>query len=116
MNELQRNKKAPWGIWYSLLMAGKISQGQKSYRQALGKQNPKDTKDKVVIAGRVTLEILEVVFLHEILTYLEHFKNNPAKDSQRRGRNHIIPSEVRENGIDYFMLFIKIFKIYISIF
>lgn len=109
MNELQRNKKAPWGIWYSLLMAGKISQGQKSYRQALGKQNPKDTKDKVVIAGRVTLEILEVVFLHEILTYLEHFKNNPAKDSQRRGRNHIIPSEVRENGIDYFILFIKIF-------
>lgn len=80
------------------------------------KQNPKDTKDKVVIAGRVTLEILEVVFLHEILTYLEHFKNNPAKDSQRRGRNHIIPSEVRENGIDYFILFIKIFKIYISIF
>lgn len=26
MNELQRNKKAPSGIWYSLLTAGKISQ------------------------------------------------------------------------------------------
>lgn len=52
----------------------------KSYWQVLGKHNSKDTGDKVVIAGRVTLEILEVVFLHEILTYLEHFKNNPAKD------------------------------------
>lgn len=73
------------------------------YRQALGKHNSKDTRDKVVTAGRVTLEILEVVFLHEILTYLEHFKNNAAKNSQRRGRNHIIPSEVRGNGIDYFI-------------